>query len=149
MDEPGEQLLRECAAAMLSDGATEGHGSRGLETECVFSAAMDSSIASIKQQDPASGELTASWTPSDATQELLRSLRRHMYEPGLGTWYWLSLRVGPAGELDSDFHYDERPEWDGMDLRVEPGAYRADLEEYPRNAEALPDWLSERIVESD
>jgi hypothetical protein len=110
---------------------------------------MDSSMASIQQYDPETGALVASWTPTGTTQDKLRALRRQMYRPGLGTWYWLLITIGPTGEVDSDFHYDEPPEMDGIDFRLEPSAYRSDLEEYPRANGPLPGWLSERLAEPD
>jgi len=149
VDESTEQLLRESAASTVADGAAEGHDSITSETLLVFSAAMRSSIASVELREPSTGTLLASWTPSDATEELLMKLRQEMSRPDTGTWYWLVLRIGPSGGVDSDFHYDEYPEWDGLDFRLEPSAYRADLEVHPRSAGQLPDWLSERITESD
>lgn len=149
MDQHAEQLLRESAASTLADGLADGHDGIGRETVLAFSAAMGSSIASIELHDPDTGKLTASWTPSDTTEALLMRLRQEMSRPDTGTWYWLVLRIGPAGEVDSDFYYEERPEWNGLDFRLEPSAYSADLEIHPRSADQRPAWLLERIGESD
>jgi hypothetical protein len=144
-----ESLLGDCAAAVLVDGADRGFELAGRDTCLVFSIAMDSWIASTRLHDPATGALVGSWTVSETTRGLLRQLRREMYRPDLGTWHWLSIKIGAEGEVESRFFYDERPEWEGTDLLLEPSAYRADRELYPSGNAPVPAWLSERLAQPD
>jgi hypothetical protein len=147
MDERAEQLIGQSAASILADGAADGHDHRVGETLLVFSAAGGSSRSTVELRDLPAGELVGSWVPSEPSEALLESLREAMSRPELGTWYWLAMRIGPLGEVDCEFHYDELPEWQGTDFQLAPGDYRVDMEMYPR-AEP-PAWISELTARSD
>ncbi|MFF0342679.1 hypothetical protein [Kribbella sp. NPDC004875] len=71
-------------------------------------------------------------------EDHFEELRRTMYQPGKGTWFTARLTVTSTGHFATDFDYDHEPAW-SMD--VDPQIYRADLAEFPRDAEHTPDWL--------
>jgi hypothetical protein len=56
------------------------------------------------------------------------------------------LEIGPEGEVDARFRYDEPPEWEGLTLTLRAPDYRVDLERYPRPREAMPAWLVDLLA---
>lgn len=88
---------------------------------------------------------TAQKYPPDEVTQLVRDLRAAMYRPGAGTWFAARIAVTRDGTADADFDYDNEPEWTRL---VEPAWYTQDLEKFPRDDSAIPDWLRARLSEA-
>ncbi|MCL2419157.1 MAG: antitoxin YezG family protein [Conexibacteraceae bacterium] len=77
-------------------------------------------------------------------------LRSVMYKPGAGAWFSATIVVtntgSDTGSLDAHFNYDDEPGWD---YPVDPVVYLRDLERFPRDDSAIPDWLRQRLQEAD
>lgn len=74
----------------------------------------------------------------DGLEDHFETLRRQMYQPGKGTWLTAELTVTADGHFSTDFDYDHEPQWS---IPVAADIYSADLAEFPRDVQHLPDWL--------
>ena len=74
----------------------------------------------------------------DGLEDLFEALRRQMYQPGKGAWLTAHVGVTADGRFTTDFDYDHEPAWS---LPVDAGIYAADLAEFPRDDQYIPDWL--------
>lgn len=149
MNPEAQAALLAAGEAVLVDATNEEQPIAGRRTLIAFSAAAEAMRSRVRQLDPETGEYLGGWTTSAETDARFQQLREAMATPGEGTWYWMVLEVGPAGELDARFAYDEPPEWEGLSLLVQPSAYRLDLERYPRSRDRLPGWLLALLGEPD
>lgn len=73
----------------------------------------------------------------------LDELRDLTYTQGQGGWYRALIRVD-ADSYTATYDYDSEPDFPGMDFERETWA--GDLERYPREPEAVPDWLRARLA---
>jgi hypothetical protein len=94
-------------------------------------------------QDDA-GQVTRKFPP-DEVIDLTNELRAVMYRPGAGTWFSTTITVTRSGQLSADFNYDSEPEWGTEPV---PEAYAQDIEKFPRDESAVPDWLQQRLAEA-
>ena len=88
------------------------------------------------------GEVEREFPPrgiSDLTDEL----REVMYRPGKGTWFSAVFTITAAGAVDAQFNFDDEPEWSRP---TEPVFYVQDLERFPRDESAIPEWLAKQLV---
>ena len=74
----------------------------------------------------------------DGLEDLFEALRRQMYQPGKGAWMTAHVGVTADGRFTTDFDYDHEPAWS---IPVDAGIYAADLAEFPRDDQYIPDWL--------
>ncbi|MEU4291336.1 immunity protein YezG family protein [Kribbella sp. NPDC026596] len=74
----------------------------------------------------------------EGLEDSFEILRQQMYQPGKGAWLTATITVTAAGHFATDFDYDHEPEWS---IAVHAGIYAADLAEFPRDAQYVPDWL--------
>jgi hypothetical protein len=76
-------------------------------------------------------------TTSDELTDLFTQLRDGMYAEDRGTWLQARFTLLPDGTFDFDFALDDDPVWTDA-----PGAsdYPAELGEFPRAEEHIPDW---------
>lgn len=72
-------------------------------------------------------------------------LRTAMYRPGAGTWFSARFVVTDQAAIDSEYNYDEEPQWFAD---VVPDTYVHDLQRFPRNPENIPDWLQRKLDEA-
>ncbi|CAL9618099.1 hypothetical protein SUDANB121_05801 [Nocardiopsis dassonvillei] len=72
-----------------------------------------------------------------------RTLKAEMYQEDKGTWLAISINITKGGEFKVDFYYDK--ELRVHPLPASPGSYAFELEKFPRNPHAIPDWIRERI----
>jgi hypothetical protein len=89
------------------------------------------------------GEVEQRFPPDDAV-DLTEELRQVMYQPGAGTWFSAVLVVNEDGSADTNFNYDDEPAWPDP---VQPVWYVQDLRKFPRDPDAIPDWLRNRLTE--
>ncbi|MGN6190004.1 MAG: hypothetical protein ACTHOE_14010 [Conexibacter sp.] len=141
MDEAAQAALLEAAEGVMADAAAVEQPLSGRRTFVAYSAAGGAARSRVRQLDAQTGDYLGGWALSDTTEAALARLREAMARPDEGAWYWAVLEIGPEGELDARFFYDEPPEWEGLSLRLHPGDYRADLERHPRPPAGLPPWL--------
>ncbi|MFG1813485.1 hypothetical protein ACGFIF_06960 [Kribbella sp. NPDC049174] len=69
------------------------------------------------------------------------TLRLQMYQPGKGAWLTARVTITPEGRFSTDFDYESEPAWS---IPVDVGIYVADLAEFPREDQYIPDWLREK-----
>jgi hypothetical protein len=81
------------------------------------------------------------WEPPARLLEMFEELRAGMYTEDAGTWFGARLQVQQISRISLDFNYKEEPKWD---VAPPDGAYREELELFPRAPEATPYWLAER-----
>ena len=72
-----------------------------------------------------------------------RSLKDEMYQKGTGTWFGMSVLVAGPGEFTAEFHYDK--ELGVHPLPPSPESYVFELAKFPRDDDAVSDWLREMI----
>ncbi|MDE3719946.1 DUF600 family protein [Nocardiopsis sp. N85] len=71
------------------------------------------------------------------------NLKVDMYQEGKGTWLAMSVNVTKPGKFKVDFYYDK--ELGVHPLPASPGSYAFELEKFPRDPDAISDWIRERI----
>lgn len=86
----------------------------------------------------ATGETSQVDPLPDGLEDLFETLRLQMYQPGKGAWLTATIRITAEGRFATDFDYDNEPKWS---IPVDPGIYQADLAEFPRDDQYIPDWL--------
>lgn len=91
------------------------------------------------------GSVERQFPPEEAV-DLADELRQVMYQPGAGTWFTAVVTVDDQGRVSAEFNYDDEPDWPRP---VEPVWYVQDLAKFPRDADAIPDWLRNRLVEGE
>jgi hypothetical protein len=74
---------------------------------------------------------------------LAEKLRDVMYRLGAGTWWSATFAVNSSGEVSANFDYDAEPAW--VD-EIDRAWYAQDLNKYPRDDDAIPTWLRERLA---
>lgn len=89
-----------------------------------------------------SGEVLQKFPPRGII-ELADELREVMYRPGKGTWFSAVFTITAAGAVDAQFNFDDEPEWSRP---TEPVFYVQDLERFPRDESAIPEWLAKQLV---
>jgi len=72
----------------------------------------------------------------------LKGLRVLLYQQGKGAWYTARIVVTPDRRLSVGLDYDNEPQWR---FRVVPETYVEDVEMFPREESALPQWLKEKL----
>jgi hypothetical protein len=77
-------------------------------------------------------------------EDPVEDLRSVMYRENAGTWFSMKMSVTAEGSMDASFNYDDHPE---SGFEYAPSAYRADLEQFPRDDAHIPGWLREKLDE--
>ncbi|MGH3973952.1 MAG: hypothetical protein ACRDS9_11615 [Pseudonocardiaceae bacterium] len=81
--------------------------------------------------------------------DLQDDLRAVMYAPGSGTWLSATWVITDNGDeslhAEVEFNYDEEPAWSSP---VRAFNYALDLEDFPRDEEAIPAWMRAKVVEA-
>lgn len=70
--------------------------------------------------------------------EVMRELRRGMYDPERGSWYSLVFELSGDGKYSVRYNFDRRPSKSILD-----DEFSRDLSNFPRAEEHIPDWLKE------
>jgi len=133
--EQARSLMHQVARRLAAEGPA---GWQRLDA--VFAATVVASTGTAFYTDE-NQQLVARTTPSPEVMTLVGDHRRLSAGFGDGPWWRLLLTLTSEGriEVDYDFGAEPFPE----DQLFVPGAYRADLEAYPR--EKLPVWLAAHI----
>lgn len=90
------------------------------------------------------GQVSREWAPRPV-EKLVDELRAVMYKSGAGTWYSMEYTIdivdGRANGSTS-FNYEDMPAWD---MTPVPLTFVEDLQEFPRDPQHIPAWLTEQI----
>jgi hypothetical protein len=79
---------------------------------------------------------------AEGLESYFETLRLQMYQPGKGAWLTARVAITPEGRFSTDFDYETEPAW-SIPVNVE--IYAADLAEFPREDQYIPDWLREKV----
>lgn len=82
---------------------------------------------------------------SARVKELSRELRTVMYTPGKGSWFGMDVDLDSDRTMATRFNYDDEPEFSPPG--VDPVAYVADQEKFPRDEANQPEWLKQTLAE--
>ncbi len=96
------------------------------------------SAATITALTPAGPVAVDRPMPDDA-RRTLRTMRRAMYRPGVGTWFTATFTVGADGRFAAEFDYDTEPSH-----TFDPASWAADAQRFPRAPAHIPAWLAPR-----
>jgi hypothetical protein len=127
-----------CAMALeLVEAAPDGWTSMNYRYDYIGGAAASENLVTFE-----SGETKRKRHPYSVSQKA-KFLKGEMYEEGKGTWLAMSILVTRPEKFKADFHYDR-------DLGVHPipplsDSYVFELAKFPRDDDALSDWLREKI----
>lgn len=102
-------------------------------------------VRALGEDDDTGEQVLVSLSPPAELSQLFTLLRSAMYEPGKGTWFQGTFNLDNESNFDFDFDNSAEPGW-----RLAPGAggrtaartYEADLEYFPRDPGAVPEWLT-------
>ncbi|MEU4344085.1 hypothetical protein AB0H00_22980 [Nocardia sp. NPDC023852] len=122
-------------ARRAADGLAEVGPPGWQQLDAVFALTVASEVAQVVYAD---GERSVRVEPPAAVLELVRQQRALVAEQDGEPWWRLLLRLSADGEFEVDYDFGDEPFPDGQ--LFEPEAYRADLDEYPRDD--LPVWLA-------
>ena len=81
----------------------------------------------------------------DFDEELLAALRDATAAPDTGAWFRATVVVYPDGRIVTDFDYDSQPDLDPLPILAED--LKAELENWPRTTENIPEWFHAKMVE--
>ena len=84
--------------------------------------------------------------PPEKLITIAERLRDMMATPDGGTWYTAKFTYNDKGQYKVAFNYEDPPIWD---TPLPPGKQKElfiqDFNEYPRTAQAIPEWLADII----
>lgn len=82
---------------------------------------------------------------SPRAKELSRELRTVMQMPGRGSWFSFDLVIDSTLAVTTRFNYEEEPRFSPPG--IDPIAYVADQEKFPRDEDKQPEWLKAKLAE--
>ncbi|GAB3573979.1 TNT domain-containing protein [Amycolatopsis endophytica] len=98
--------------------------------------------AEIEVRAAGEGE-SVSLPASPRLGQLFSELRAAMYQPGAGTWFKGTLTLVAPADFAFDHDAEAEPNWRQSPAgRPTARAYEAELEQFPREREQVPDWLA-------
>ncbi|MEU1980926.1 hypothetical protein [Nocardia sp. NPDC019395] len=137
-DESRDQALAREIGATLGEAGPSGW----KQLDAVFALTTTTVRAEVIYSD---GERSMRTEPSGAVLDRVREQRALVAELDEEPWWRMLLRLSADGDFEVDYDFGDEPFPEGQ--LFEPDAYRADLEEYPR--EVLPVWLAAYIGHGD
>ncbi|WP_231972522.1 immunity protein YezG family protein [Nocardiopsis alborubida] len=108
-------------------------------------SSLHDTAASIAKVTYKNGE-TERKNSSTEAMDLADQLRYGMYQDSKGAWFSLTYKILQSGQYNVHFNYDERP---SFLFPPSPEEYAADLEEFPRDPEHIPEWLREELRKAE
>ena len=81
-------------------------------------------------------------TPGTASYDPVMELREALYERGKGAWWTMVATFTAEGSFHADLDYDHEPAWD---IDVTDEMYAEDVARFPREPQATPAWLAQRL----
>lgn len=135
-DEPRDEA--EVLARRVADELAELGPDGWQQLDAVFALTTAAGVAQVVYTD---GERSVRAEPSAAVLESVQRQRALVAERDGEPWWRLLLQLSSNGEFGLDYDFGDEPFPEGQ--LFEPDAYRADLEEYPRDD--LPVWLAAYI----
>ncbi|MEV6427885.1 hypothetical protein [Nocardia sp. NPDC051463] len=140
--EPGEETdadgRDQVLARQIADALGEVGPSGWQQLDAVFVLTTTTGFAEVVYTD---GSRAMRSEPSAPVLEQAREHRALVAELDGEPWWRLLVRLSSEGEFEVDYDFGDEPFPEGQ--LFDPEAYRADLQEYPR--ETLPVWLAAYI----
>ncbi|NIH77682.1 TNT domain-containing protein [Amycolatopsis viridis] len=100
--------------------------------------------AEIEVRAAGEGE-SVSLPASPRLGQLFSDLRAAMHQPGAGTWCTGTLTLVAPAEFSFDYDSAAEPNWRRSPVgRPTAGVYEAELAQFPRERDQVPDWLAAR-----
>ncbi|WP_328324443.1 hypothetical protein [Streptomyces sp. NBC_00455] len=135
--EQARETAHRIARRLAADGPP---GWRGMEAVFAMTVSVDFARAVFSDDDGS--------TPVEPSAPVVTLVREHREQTaglGDGPWWRMLLSMTESGEIEVDYDYGDEPFPDGQ--LFPPEAYRADLNEYPRDW--LPVWLAAYVGHGD
>ncbi|WP_435109737.1 hypothetical protein [Nocardiopsis synnemataformans] len=131
-----QELVREMVLELV-EAAPEGWTSMSYRYEYIGGVAAIENLVTFED-----GETKRKRHPRSVDKKA-DTLKSEMYQEGRGTWLAMSVLVTGPGKFEARFHHDR-------DLGVHPippspESYVFELRKFPRDEDAISDWLRERI----
>ncbi|PDP87528.1 hypothetical protein CQJ94_10730 [Glycomyces fuscus] len=137
MDPVRQQELVRGMALELVDAAPHGWASMHYRYDYIGGAAASENLVTFED-----GETERKRHPRSVDKKA-KLLKGEMYQEGKGTWLAMSVSVTRAGKFNAEFHYDE--ELGVHPVPPSPESYVFELGKFPRDDDAVSDWLREKI----
>ncbi|WP_433696759.1 hypothetical protein [Nocardiopsis sp. CA-288880] len=137
MDLVRQQELVRAMALELVEAAPGGWTSMNYRYDYIGGAAASENLVTFE-----SGETKRKRHPYSVSQKA-KFLKGEMYEEGKGTWLAMSILVTRPEKFKAEFHYDR--ELGVHPIPPSPDSYVFELSKFPRDDDALSDWLREKI----
>lgn len=115
-----------------------------IEISYEYSSLHDTAASIAKVTYP-NGETERKNSSAEA-MDLAHQLRYGMYQDSKGAWFSLTYKILRSGQYNVHFNYDERP---SSLFPPSPEEYAADLDEFPRDPEHIPNWLREELRKAE
>ncbi|GAA1450926.1 hypothetical protein [Nocardiopsis tropica] len=134
-----QELVRDMALELVG-AAPVGWTSMNYRYDYIGGAAASENLVTFE-----SGETKRKRHPYSVSQKA-KFLKSEMYEEGKGTWLAMSILVTRPEKFKADFHYDR--ELGVHPIPPSPESYVFELAKFPRDDDALSDWLREKIAQA-
>ncbi|XKK39055.1 hypothetical protein HFP72_32350 [Nocardiopsis sp. ARC36] len=131
-----QELVRDMALELVG-AAPDGWTSMNYRYDYIGGAAASENLVTFE-----SGETKRKRHPYSVSQKA-KFLKGEMYEEGKGTWLAMSILVTRPEKFKAEFHYDR--ELGVHPIPPSPDSYVFELSKFPRDDDALSDWLREKI----
>ncbi|MGW8529487.1 MULTISPECIES: hypothetical protein [Nocardiopsidaceae] len=134
-----QELVRDMALELVG-AAPAGWTSMNYRYDYIGGAAASENLVTFE-----SGETKRKRHPYSVSQKA-KFLKGEMYEEGKGTWLAMSILVTRPEKFKAEFHYDR--ELGVHPIPPSPDSYVFELSKFPRDDDALSDWLREKIAQA-
>ncbi|MES0837408.1 hypothetical protein [Nocardiopsis tropica] len=140
MDLVRQQELVRAMALELVEAAPGGWTSMNYRYEYIGGVAAMENLVTFE-----SGKTERNDHPRSVDKKA-KFLKSEMYEEGKGTWLAMSILVTRPEKFKAEFHYDR--ELGVHPIPPSPDSYVFELSKFPRDDDALSDWLREKIAQA-
>ncbi len=117
-------------------------GSSSIELNISMLSSLNAAAVRVYQED---GSYFSVRNIREIVEET-KILRHSMYRERSGSWFSARISVDSNGALDANFNFDEEPPWK---FPISPTMYADDLTMFPRDADHRPQWLNDKIAETE
>ncbi|MEU1898034.1 hypothetical protein ABZ512_06620 [Nocardiopsis dassonvillei] len=131
-----QELVRDMALELV-EAAPDGWTSMNYRYDYIGSVAASENLVTFEN-----GGTERKRHPRSVDKKA-KFLKSEMYQEGKGTWLGMSISVTRPGKFNAQFHYDK--ELGVHPIPPSPDSYVFELGKFPRNDDALSDWLRKQI----
>ncbi|WP_150237211.1 antitoxin YezG family protein [Nocardiopsis quinghaiensis] len=137
MDLAQQQELVRGMALELVEAAPSGWTSMNYRYDYIGGVAASENLVTFEN-----GETERKRHPRSVDKKA-KFLKGEMYQEGKGAWLAMSISVTRPGKFNAEFHYDK--ELGVHPISPSPESYVFELGKFPRDDDAISDWLREKI----